>query len=179
VNRGESGSAAGAGPVVHEVRTVRRREGGGFTIEPAGGPGIDVLPAGDGWMIEGPEAVSGWRLTRGESCGRRFLLVQADGRTEAGRSSCVEGFDDPATPRDLAMADGRVFRVVLRGPGDARFELSGWETRGSYLTARPVPEGWTIVPEPASSGLREIGPLLILFAAEILRTEDNREDGAL
>ena len=69
------------------------------------------------------------------------------------------------------MADGRVFRVVLRGPEDARFELLWWETSGAFLTARPGPQDWTITPEPAAAGLQEIRPLLILFAAEILHAE--------
>jgi len=66
------------------------------------------------------------------------------------------------------MADGRVYRMHLRGPEDPRYELVGWETSGAYLTARPGAGSWSIVPEPASSGLDEIRPILILVAAEIL-----------
>jgi hypothetical protein len=73
--------------------------------------------------------------------------------------------------RDLLLSDGRVFRFVLRGPDDARFEVSGWETPGAYLTARPTKRGWRITPEPASAGIHDIRPLLILFAAEILDSE--------
>jgi hypothetical protein len=74
--------------------------------------------------------------------------------------------------RYLLTSDGRLYRIQLCGPRDGRFELSSWETPGAYLTARPEARGWRISPDPASAGLEEIRPLLILFAAEILDSEE-------
>jgi hypothetical protein len=127
-----------------------------------------------GWRVEGPEPVHGYALETGEAPAERFVLLAADGKTEAGRSSTLQGAGAGGAGPDLVMEDGRVYRVVLRGPADARFELLGWETSGAYLTARPGPQGWAITPEPAASGLPEIRPLLILFAAEVLHAEETQ-----
>jgi len=68
------------------------------------------------------------------------------------------------------MEDGRTYRLLLRGPADPRFELLGWEAPGAYLAARCDARGWKVDPQPASSGLREILPLLVLLAAELLES---------
>ena len=71
----------------------------------------------------------------------------------------------------LLLADGRLFRIVGRGPRDARFELLGWQMPGAYMIARPEPEGWRICPAPSCGAIADTGVLTILFAAEILAAE--------
>jgi len=140
---------------------------GGFTISAEGAEAIRAVPGPEGWTVDGPEPVSGWRLTRSGTGGRRFRLRGPAGETERGESSSIPGSGGEGE-RHLVMEDGRVYRILLRGPEDPRYELLGWETPGAYLTARPGTDAWTIEAEVASSGLDEIRPLLILFAAEIL-----------
>ena len=70
------------------------------------------------------------------------------------------------------MGDGRLFRFALRGPRDCRFELSGRETPGAYLTARPQADGWQIEASPASGGIEDLRAISALFAAEILDSEE-------
>jgi hypothetical protein len=111
-------------------------------------------------------------LSRGSPVSGGFVLVSADGRSEAGRTTALAGSGRDADLRYLLTSDGRLYRIQLYGPRDGRFELSSWETPGAYLTARPEPRGWRISPDPASAGLEEIRPLLILFAAEILDSEE-------
>jgi hypothetical protein len=176
VTGGGSATPAGQELVEHPEQNLARTAPDGFAIGPESGSSIRVCRDGEAWRVEGPGPVRGWMLTRGSSPGERFLLRAADGETEVGRSSTLEGAGSSGVVRDLILADGRVFRLVLRGPVDARFELSGWETSGAFLTARPTKRGWTITPEPASAGIRDIRPLLILFSAEILDSEAPAEE---
>jgi len=155
----------------HPDYQLERRQDGGFSLAPGDGEAIRVEPAKGGWRLAGPRALAGWELRRppGEE-GSYLLLAAGPDAEEAGRSTVAPGSEKPDGRRDLVMADGRVYRMLLRGPEDPRFELAGWETSGPYLTARPCGRGWSIVPEPASAGLDEIRGLLVLFAAEILDT---------
>jgi hypothetical protein len=165
-------------PSTHTERELSRLEAGGFVIAPQAGRAIRAVPAAEGFELDGPEPLGGCRLARGHGPGKRFVLLAGDGNTELGRSSALHSTTGAEGERHLVLGDGRLFRLLLRGPADARFELLGWEVPGAYLTARPGARGWTVTPEPASSGLREFGPLLVLLAAEILESEDEgRESG--
>jgi hypothetical protein len=82
-----------------------------------------------------------------------------------------------AGPKFLLLDDGRLFRIVLRlrlrgSPPDGGFELLGWETPGAYLRAWPEPSGWKLVATAAGGGLTDLQAISILFAAEILNSEE-------
>ena len=75
----------------------------------------------------------------------------------------------------LLLDDGRLFRIVLRlsgSPPEGGYELLGWETPGAYLRARPEPSGWKLVATAAGGGLTDLQAISILFAAEILNSEE-------
>lgn len=158
-------------PVDHPDRTVERLAGGGMRIEAASGEAIRIEPTDGGWAVDGPDEVRAWRLVRGSERGERFRLETAGGREELGRTTVLDESDPEPSSRFLLAGDGRMFRLVLRGPADPRFELLGWETPGAYLIARAKGEGFVIEPSAAASGLREIRHLLVLLAAEILESE--------
>lgn len=158
-------------PAEHPEQIIDRSAAGGFVITPSDGRPLRALPAEGGLRIEGPAPTGGCRLVRGDRPGARFTLLTEDGRAEVGRTAVLQGASGAESERNLVLADGRAYRLLLRGPADARFELLGWESPGAYLTVRPGPRGWTVSPQPAASGLREIGPLLVLMAAEILESE--------
>jgi hypothetical protein len=158
-------------PISRGEHSLRRLEGGGFVIDSPEGLPTRAHPGRGERRIDGRTPVGGCRLVRGEGPGERFLLLREDGRTEVGRSAALQPSEVAQGERDLVMEDGRAYRLLLQGPEDPRFELLGWETPGAYLTARPGSGGWVLTPEPSASGLREIGPLLVLVAAEILESE--------
>lgn len=168
------GADAAVSPVPrdHLEQTIDRPAAGGFVITPRDGRPTRALPEDGGLRIDGPAPAGGCRLVQGDGTGTRFVLLAADGRAEIGRTTTLQGTSGMESERNLVMGDGRAYRLLLRGPADARFELLGWEATGAYLTARPGPQGWTVSPQPAASGLREIGPLLVLLAAEILESEE-------
>ncbi len=72
----------------------------------------------------------------------------------------------------LLLDDGRLFRIVLVGLRSGGLELLGWETPGAYLRARPEPSGWKLIPTAACGGLTDLRAISILFAAEILDSEE-------
>ncbi len=65
-----------------------------------------------------------------------------------------------------------MWRIVLRGPADARWELTGWETAGAYLIARPDGDAWTILRTAAGRKLAQVELLLALMSAEIVLGTD-------
>jgi len=146
-------------------------EDGGFALRAGNREPIRVQPVTGGWRVSGPPPVQGWTLRRGETAAVRFELRTSGAGEPRGRSMPLAG-DRDAAVHYVLLDDGRLFRVVLRGPRDSRFEMLGWETPGAYLVARPQSEGWTIAAMPACGGLQEIESLLVLFAAEILDAED-------
>ena len=159
-------------PVDHATWFATRAAEGGFDAVPEGGEAITVRPDGEGWRVVFPGAEAGWTLRRGTEAGERFLLLEADGQTESGRTAALDAPGiDAGAERSVLLGDGRLYRLMLRGPVDSRYELLGWETPGAYLTARISDRGWTMTPEPACSGLREIRSLAILLAAELLDFE--------
>jgi hypothetical protein len=169
-----SSEGADGATVDHPDRSLARRLSGGFEIDAAGQPTIRVTPSGDGWRIDGGEGLRGWTLRRTTSGAEGFVLIGADGRTEAGRTMPLVGAGREAGLKFLMLDDGRLFRIVLCGPRQGGFELLGWELPGAYLAAQPVENGWTIVPTPACGGLEglSVRTISILFAAEILDAEE-------
>jgi hypothetical protein len=161
----------------HRERELRRTAAGGFALEVAGTGTIRLQPEPGGWRVAGKGELDGWFLHRGSLSSVGFILMEADGTTEAGRTMSLPGTGRDADLRYLFTSDGRLYRMRLYGPRDGRYELQGWEVPGAYLTARPGSRNWKISPDPASSGLREIRPLLILFAAEILDSEEPLAEG--
>lgn len=148
-------------------RRLARIAGGGFEFRGPGaakrrfnaGPGGWAESGGDGWAIEHTER-GGLRLLR-------------DDGSEAARSMSLEGGVPEPNLYYLLWDDGRLFRIRLRATGRGGFELSGWEVVGAYLIATPESDGWRIVQTPASSGLAEVDALSILFAAQILDSEES------
>jgi hypothetical protein len=156
----------------HAIHSLRRSAGGDISLERRGAGGLRIEPMTGGWRIAEDGILDGWMLVRGEEPSTSFLLLHADGETEAGRTISLPGGGRQADLQYLLTSDGCLYRIKLRGPRDGRYELQGWESPGAYLTARPVDVGWTISPEPAASGILEIRTLLILFAAVILDSEE-------
>jgi len=144
-------------------------EAGGFRLEVDGTAALIVRPEPSGWQLDGG-ATKGWRLNRQRSGADGFVLRRA-GEDEAGRTMRHPGSGSEAGLSYLLLDDGRLFRVVLRGPRDARFELLGWETPGAYLVARPEQVGWSIRPTAAGECLERTESMLILFAAEVLAAD--------
>jgi len=155
----------------HPDRYLARMANGGFEIETAGQPTVRVDPCGDGWRIEGQRGIEGWFLRRTAGDGVGFVLSEADGRTEAGRTMPLVGTGREAGLRFLLLGDGRLFRIVRQGPRQVGFELLGWETPGAYLKALPEAKGWTLAPTAAAGGLDDLRAIGVLFAAEILDAE--------
>jgi len=164
-------------PASHPEQIIRELADGGFVITPREGLAIRAVPDERGLRIDAAPPLDGCRLERGHGAEARFLLLAGDGGTELGRSAALPGAAHAGGERNLVMEDGRIYRLLLCGPADARFELLGWETPGAYLAARCDSRGWKVTPQPASSGLREIRPLLVLLAAELLEAaaEGRRE----
>ena len=159
--------------VGHPAQHLVRRGAGAFVLEhEPGGPSLRADPARGGWDIEGDELAEDWFLRRDEGPGGGFSLRARGVDREVARTLALESVGHQRELRYLLMGDGRLFRIALRGPKDSRFELSGWETPGAYLTARPQAEGWRIEPNPASGGIPDIRALSLLFAAEILDSEE-------
>jgi hypothetical protein len=158
-------------PAAHPEMEVHAAADGGFEIR-SGSRVLDLRPRGEGWEVRGTGALKGWTLARGGEIGVGFRLLDADGSTEAGRTAWLDRAEAGAAVEcTVLLGDGRMFRIVPRGPADPRYEVLGWETPGAYLTARIADGVWLILPEPACSGLREIRPLVILLAAELLDTD--------
>ena len=151
----------------HPELTLSRLDTGGFALAPIGQDPIRAEPDGDGWRLEGRPRLEGWRLERDAVGG--FVLCDPEVGTD--ESALTLASVDDGSPRFLLLEDGRMFRIRLEGPRDGRFELSGWETPGAYLVARPEKREWKISPMPASGGLPELTTIWILFAAEILEAD--------
>lgn len=163
--------AAVAPHLQHLVRTP----GGGFLIETDGQSLIQAQTAAGGFCIERDPDIRSWTLVR--STDRGFILRDSR-ENELGRTMPSLGAAGASGLKYMLLDDARLFRIVLCGPRDPRFELLGWETPGPYLLGRPAARGWVLVPTPAASGLVGLAPLSILFAAEILDAEEAAPAGA-
>lgn len=145
-------------------------EEGGFRLELGATAALSVRPGPAGWQVQGGVA-EGWRLLRQRDGSDGFVLCRNGEDDEAGRTMRHPGSGSEAGLSYLLLDDGRLFRVVLRGPREARFELLGWETPGAYLVARPERVGWSIGPTAAGECLERTESMLILFAAEVLASD--------
>ncbi len=153
---------------MRSARLSIRRPGGGFEIHVTGDCPVRAIPARGRWRIEGPNVPVGWWLSR-DAAG--FALHTGAGESEVTRSFAWPGVGPPREGVHLLAADGRLFRVVLRGPREAGFELRGWETPGAYLIVRPHAEGWSLEPTAAGSSLEDDVAVAVLLAAEVLDCE--------
>ena len=96
-----------------------------------------------------------------------------DGTEEEGWTSYrVEVGGQAADLRYFLMPDGRLFRLVSRGPREAGCELRGWETRGPYLAARPEIDGWSLEVSSAGASLPGLSTLRLLLAAELVDLDE-------
>ncbi len=82
------------------------------------------------------------------------------------------GLEGPSAPRNLLLEDGRLFRILPRGPREAGMELLSWEVPGAYFHARPEPRGFVLVPTVAAGGIADVRVLSLLLAAEVLDAEE-------
>lgn len=158
-----------AGPAEGSPQSVTRLPHGGFKLEGRGAAATRVVPAGDGWRIEGDPEMQDWTMRRAES-GSGFVL--REGPRELGRTMSAIGMSEATAPRHLLLGDGRLFRIIGAGRREAGADLTSWETRGPYLRARPATEGWTIAPSAACGGIADIRALTLLLAAEMLDGEE-------
>ena len=65
------------------------------------------------------------------------------------------------------LADGRLFRVSVRGVSTPRIEVARWDVPGPYLIARPGASGWTIERTPAGRELEGCETVELLTTAAI------------
>jgi hypothetical protein len=76
------------------------------------------------------------------------------------------------------LEDGRLFRIVFEGLRTPGVALAGWETSGAYVVARPQPTGWTLEPQPASSGLEDLDAPALMLAAELVVADVISDSGS-
>jgi hypothetical protein len=126
----------------------------------------------DGWKVTIAGREQSWRLGRARTDTGGFVLTAGEGPTEVGRTTRLAGVGSGADLYYVLLGDGRLFRIGSLGPRESGFELVGWETPGAYLIARPESGGWRFSPTPACGGLPDVRALSILFAAEILESEE-------
>jgi hypothetical protein len=169
LSEGRNEAAGASAYVEHELRRVVRLPQGGFVVH-AGSGDHCVVPVQDGWAVEGDDEIGGCSLRRSRNSG--FVLRGQDGAREVARTMPLVGVGIESGLRFLLLEDGRLFRIVLRGPRDGRYELTGWETTGAYVTARPEAKGWRLEPSTACAGLKDIRLLCLMLAAEVLDAEE-------
>ena len=159
--------------VEHPTARLVRETDGGFELRVERGATLRAVPLAEGWRIDGSDLPEGWSLRRAVDTGSGFLLSTGERPDdEAARTSGMCAGAGEREARSLLTADGRLFRIVLRGPRDGRFELVGWETPGAYLVARPESTGWRIDPTSACGGIDDLRVIAVLFAAEVLDAEE-------
>ena len=100
------------------------------------------------------------RFRPGDDPGESVLVVSdPSGERELGR---VRGDGS-----SIVLADGRLFRVSVRGLRAPRIEVARWDVPGPYLVARPDETGWTIERTPAGEALDACETLEQLTAVAI------------
>ncbi len=151
----------------HAEQHLVRDSSGGFELRTDGGPTVRARSSGNDWRIEGIEGWADATLRRAEDSSGFVLTLEVG----VARTMPLVGADWPGSPRFMLLADGCLYRIALRGPADAGFELVGWESPGAYLVASPTDKGWKIEAMVAATGLDEIRAMSLLFAAEILEAE--------
>jgi len=157
----------------HAERLLTALEAGGFRLECAdgSGPELTVRRVGEGWFCSGDGSGAERLLRRGGPSEPGFVLLERPGGAEAGRTARLDGLGVAADLYYVLLGDGRLFRIGREDPREAGFDLTGWETEGAYLVARPGSGGWRLTPTPACGGIADITVLSILFAAVILEAE--------
>ncbi|HXV77073.1 MAG TPA: hypothetical protein VD788_12220 [Candidatus Polarisedimenticolaceae bacterium] len=143
-----------------------------FVLDCPGRPALRIEPYAGRWRAAAGGTASGWVLERTGDENGPFRLFDGDGGTELGCTSSLGGAAQRRELRYLLMGDGRLFRLSPRGPAEAGYDLSGWETPGAYLTARALEGGWQILPTPASGGIDDLLAVVVLLSAEILDAEE-------
>jgi hypothetical protein len=166
-----SGAAGEQILVEHADQFVMRLPSGGFALRQADQPELRAIPDGGAWHLTGQEAVCGWSLQRSLGAAG-FSLSRSAGGPVAGWTMPLVGTAAEGGLRFVLLDDGRLFRIVRRGPREGGFDLLGWETPGAYLEALPQPEGWLLRATPACAGLRDVRALSLLLAAEVLDAEE-------
>ncbi|MCP3978566.1 MAG: hypothetical protein GY716_04420 [bacterium] len=156
--------------------TVKRTGPGGFVMRADEEAPIEVVPDGPGWRVSGLGDAGPLELGRPDE-GPGFVLRRGSDRV-ARTSSLVRGATE-ANLYYLLLGDGRLFRIALRDARTGGFEIRGWETPGAYLQAVPTSDGWAIESTPAAGGMSGVRTLSILFAAELLDSEERLERGAV
>ncbi len=156
----------------HSQGLLTRLPSGGFEIRVTGQPAIRVGPSGSGWLVDGVEDLQGGFLQRGGADEDGFVLRTSDGSDEVARTMPLVGGGSESGLKFLLLSDGRLFRIVPGSSRDGGFELLGWEMPGAYLKARPGQNEWKLVPTAAGGGLSDLRVISILFAAEILDSEE-------
>ncbi len=159
----------------HAEQHLVRDSSGGFELRTDGGPTVQARFDGRVWRVEGTAGRADATLSRAEESSG-FVLEVLEVQGEAARTMPLVGADWPGSPRFMLLADGHLYRIALRAPRDAGFELLGWESSGAYLVASPTDEGWKIEAMPAATGIDEIRTMSLLFAAEILDAERTLDD---
>jgi hypothetical protein len=131
---------------------------------------LTAAPTAEGYVVERQKDAPGWVLEEDRSGAGGFILRDGSGgeSAELGRTTRSAGPGEGVSPASLLLGDGRLFRIVLRDPMKARFELVGWEADGAYLVARGGDDGWRITRTPAGSEMKAGSETLLLFGAEIL-----------
>ena len=107
------------------------------------------------------------RLTQrpGDEPGSKVLVVsEPTGERELGRVS--------ADGTSILLADGRLFRVAVRGLSTPRVEVARWDVPGPYLVARPGNAGWRLEKTPAGEALEGCDVLELLLGAAIESLEE-------
>jgi hypothetical protein len=141
--------------------------GGAFRLDGGDGWWVAARPAGGGWILEATTGLAGARLDPSPGAGGGFVLAGGRAREELGWTSGLAGGDVHRQVRYLVAGDGRVFRIVLRGPRDARYDLVSWECPGPYLTARLDGDGWRVEVSTAGQELPSPEAVVVLFAVEL------------
>ena len=107
------------------------------------------------------------RLTQrpGDEPGGKVLVVsEPTGERELGRVS--------ADGTSILFADGRLFRVEVRGLSSPRVEVARWDVPGPYVIARPENAGWKLERTPAGEALEGCDALEQLLRAAIESLEE-------
>jgi hypothetical protein len=128
-------------------------------------------PEGDGFRLTGSGSSPERRIVPARDTAGGFLLVRRDGAAEVelGRSTPLEDEVEESAPTYLLLDDGRLFRLLLRGPEDPRYELCCWESTAPYLEARRVSAtDWSLVPTLAGRELTGWDVILPLVATTVL-----------
>jgi len=151
---------------------VTRRGSDGFVIEGDGEQPLRMVRGARGSTWEIGASDRAW-LLRPSPAGDGLELYERARETEEPLGYLFRA-DRSGDGSHVLAEDGRLFRVVLRGPRDPHYELAGWEGPGPYIVARPESDGaWKLEPTVAWEGMdrEEARFLTVLFVAEILERD--------